>query len=120
MSQYAVTDIKRPTDYFGLPLAKILSSKIASQTPRFDSARFLTVIANGCESLSLTGRVELIADSLHQTLPANFSESIEILRKIMGPENPHQTGMFTNYYWLLPIGKYIEKYGQISSRVYCI
>ncbi len=29
----------------------------------------------------------------------------------MGEENPNETGMFKEYYWLMPVGKYIEKYG---------
>jgi hypothetical protein len=29
----------------------------------------------------------------------------------MGDENPSETGMFTVFYWLMPIGKFIEKYG---------
>jgi 3-methyladenine DNA glycosylase AlkC len=111
MSQPSATDIKRPTDYFGLPLANILSTKLTSVTHQFDNRRFLKTIAKGCEGLSLTGRVELIADTLKQNLPADFPEAIRILHLIMGPQNPHQTGMFTNYYWLLPVAKYIEKYG---------
>lgn len=31
--------------------------------------------------------------------------------KILGPENEEETGMFTNYYWIMPIAKYVEKYG---------
>lgn len=33
------------------------------------------------------------------------------LTKIMEEENPNETGMFKEYYWLMPVGKYIEKYG---------
>jgi len=31
--------------------------------------------------------------------------------QIIGNENPNETGMFTNFYWLMPIGKFVEKYG---------
>ena len=30
---------------------------------------------------------------------------------ILGPENEEETGMFANYYWIMPIAKYVEKYG---------
>lgn len=101
----------RPTDYFGVPLAKLLSGKISSASDDFNRKRFLTEIEAAFSELSLTQRVELIADRLKDNLPGNFTKAIEILHKIMGPENPHETGMFTNFYWLLPVAKFIEKYG---------
>lgn len=30
---------------------------------------------------------------------------------ILGPENLNETGMFTNFYWIMPIGKFVQKYG---------
>ncbi len=30
---------------------------------------------------------------------------------ILGEENPGETGMFSRFYWVMPIGKYIELYG---------
>lgn len=30
---------------------------------------------------------------------------------ILGEENPKETGMFTDYWWIMPIGKYLELYG---------
>jgi 3-methyladenine DNA glycosylase AlkC len=31
--------------------------------------------------------------------------------KILGPENEKETGMFTEGYWIMPIAKFVEKYG---------
>ena len=101
----------RPTDYFGVPLAKLLSDKISTVTSDFNRKRFLTRIEATYGELSLTQRVELIADQLKNNLPGNFTQATEVLHKIMGPENPNETGMFTNFYWLLPVAKFIEKYG---------
>ena len=44
-------------------------------------------------------------------MPADYKKAILILKKIMGDENPSETGMFTTFYWLMPVGKFIEKYG---------
>lgn len=101
----------RPTDHFGVPLAKLLSARISTVYSAFNTKQFLTSIQSSCEGLSLTQRVELIADQLKTNLPADFARAIMIFHKIMGPENPNETGMFTNYYWLLPVGKFVEKYG---------
>ena len=105
------TTVMRPTDYFGVPLAKLLSARISTVYSNFNAKRFFTSVQSSCEDLSLTQRVELIADQLKINLPGNFARAIMILHKIMGPENPKETGMFTNYYWLLPVGKFVEKYG---------
>ena len=110
-SQVLSTVIKRPTDYFGAPLAKLLAEKISTVSRDFNSKGFLYNIEAACNELSLTQRVELIADNLKNHLPKNFVKATGILHKILGPENPNETGMFTNYYWLLPVAKYIEKYG---------
>ena len=53
----------------------------------------------------------MIADQLDAHLPGNFDEKYEILEQILGEENPEETGMFTEYYWLMPMAKWIEKYG---------
>ena len=36
---------------------------------------------------------------------------MKILLKILGPENENETGMFKEYYWLMPVALFIEKYG---------
>lgn len=103
--------IKRPTEYFGANLAIILADKISLVHKGFDKKLFTLKVKQNCEDKSLTQRVELIADSLKSQLPNDYKEAITILTKIMGKENPNETGMFKAFYWLMPVGKFIEKYG---------
>jgi hypothetical protein len=35
---------------------------------------------------------------LKKYLPNDYDSALKILLKILGPENPEETGMFTNYY----------------------
>lgn len=51
------------------------------------------------------------ADVLREFLPKDYSKAVKILVSILGEENPNETGMFTNFYWIMPIGKFVEKYG---------
>ncbi len=97
--------------WFDKDLAILLSDKIRAHYPMFDAKGFVREIAGGTENLELKDRVELIADVLHAKLPSDYSQSIKLLLKILGPENVKETGMFTEGYWLMPIAKYIEKYG---------
>ena len=103
--------ITRPTEYFGANLAKLLADKISLIHKDFDSKGFIENVKANCQNKSLTQRVELIADNLKTYLPGNYKKSITILSKIMGRENGKETGMFSEFYWLMPVGKFIEKYG---------
>ena len=103
--------IARPTDYFGANLAQLLSDKICTVYKGFNDRSFVQNVKDACTDMMLTQRVELIVDNLKIYLPNNFKEAMNILNKIMGPENKQETGMFSNFYWLMPIGKFIEKYG---------
>ncbi len=97
--------------WFDKDLAKLLAGKIRSEYKTFDSRGFVRVISEGTPNLELKDRVELIADTLKERLPEDYQEAIRILKKILGPENEQETGMFTEGYWLMPVAKYVEKYG---------
>lgn len=99
------------THYFGKNLAELLSDKILAVHKEFDKRKFIRAVEKGLADKSLVQRVEWIADNLQVHLPAAYLDAINILTKILGPENKHETGMFTNFYWLLPVGKFVEKYG---------
>ena len=99
------------TEYFGVNLARLLSDKILKVKKDFPADKFIEIVRQSYSDKTLTGRVELIADALHVCLPGDYNKSIKILLSIMGDENPAETGMFTEFYWLMPVGKFIEKYG---------
>jgi len=99
------------TEQFGKNLAELLSQKIKPVFPGFKSMDFVSAIENKCPGLTYTQRVNLIADELHTNLPGNYDTAISILVKILGEENPDETGMFSHFYWILPIGKFVEKFG---------
>jgi len=99
------------TKWFGENLAILISDKIKPIYKDFDSQIYINTIQKDCQNLSYTKRIELHADSLRKFLPQDYPKAIGILTQILGQENPNETGMFTNYYWIMPIGKFVEKYG---------
>jgi len=99
------------TAYFGKNLAELLSEKIISANKKFDRAKFIKAVATEIEEKTLTQRVEWIADNLQIFLPQHYPDAVEVLLRILGPENQKETGMFSNFYWLMPVGKFVEKYG---------
>ena len=97
--------------WFDKDLAILLSGKIQEHCGLFDVEGFIEKIEDGTKNLELKDRVELIADQLREKLPAEFIQALNILYQILGPENENETGMFTEGYWVMPIAKYVEKYG---------
>lgn len=99
------------TEQFGKELAVLLSDKITQVWNKFDKKRFASAVQRKCKGLTYTQRIELFADELRLHLPEDYEKSVKILMDILGEENPNETGMFSTYYWIMPIGKFVEKYG---------
>ncbi len=97
--------------WFDKDLAILLSDKIIKVYPKFPSQEFISSIDKKVDSLELKDRVETIADELHEKLGENYNKGLKILSKIIGPENKEETGMFKKFYWIMPIAKFVEKYG---------
>ncbi|MET2984172.1 DNA alkylation repair protein [Aureibaculum conchae] len=97
--------------WFDEELAKVLANKLMVLKPNFPKNAFVKNIVDKIDDLELKDRVELIADEIHTHLGNTIPENINLLVKILGPENEEETGMFTNFYWVMPIAKYVEKYG---------
>ncbi len=99
------------TQYFGDNLAELLAEKIKPIYKNFDSKTYIENIREKCVNLGYTKRIELHADELKPLLPNAYAQSVKILMQILGEENPNETGMFKEFYWVMPIGKFVEKYG---------
>ncbi len=99
------------TQYFGDNLAKLLAEKIKLVYKDFDDKSYIKNIKEKCKTLGYTKRIELHADELKKFFPTSYFESVNILSQILGPENPNEIGMFKEFYWVMPIGKFVEKYG---------
>lgn len=99
------------TESFGVDLAKLLGKKIRAVYPSFNFKAYNAAIKKKCVDKTYTQRVVLHAQELRSLLPESYKEALAILMQILGDENPEQTGMFTNFYWLLPVGKFVELYG---------
>lgn len=99
------------TELFGANLAALLADKIVPEYKKFDKKGFIIAIDGRVKDKTYTQRIEIIAEELRHYLPQNYSKALAILMQILGPENPNETGMFREFYWLMPVGKFIEKYG---------
>ncbi len=99
------------TAYFNESLASLLSEKIKQVYRSFNSESFIKNVKIDVVGKTYTQRIVLIAEQLAEHLPKDYEKAIDILISILGEENPNETGMFKFYYWVMPIGKYVELYG---------
>ena len=97
--------------WFDKDLALLLAQKISTKKTDFETSSFVDSIDKGVQQLELKDRVEFIADEFRKSISSDYKKTIAILLTILGAENEEETGMFTNYYWIMPIAKYVEKYG---------
>jgi len=97
--------------WFDGDLVRLLSAKIKKERPDFEEIGFSEFINSRINQLELKDRVEVFADGLHVFLSEDYEVNLRVLVKILGSENDKETGMFTEYYWVMPIAKYVEKYG---------
>ena len=111
LSTHRDTSLHSITDAFDEKLAKILSKKIQSVYPEFRAKEYIAHVRKHCRDLTYTKRVTLHAEARRMYLPPEYQRAAQILHTILGPENINETGMFREFYWLLPIGKFIEIYG---------
>lgn len=102
---------KKLKEWFDGDLAILLAKKLEQHDTFFQKDDFVKKIEKLIPDLELKGRVEAVADVLDASLSGDFSEKAVTLHSIMGPANPNETGMFTEYYWLMPVAKWVEKYG---------
>lgn len=102
---------KSISQYFGANLAEILADKIHTVYKRFNKQSYIDAVSASFSKMGYSQRIILHAEQLHHHLPKNYPKAINILVSILGEENASETGMFTNYYWIMPIGKFVEIYG---------
>ena len=98
-------------DYYNVPYLEELSGKIGEATDKFNKDKFFDLTKSTIEELEFNQRQELVAKALHEAFDAKYSDVIAVFTKILGDELKGNSGAFTEGWWLWPIGKYVELYG---------
>ena len=64
-----MTEYTKLKSYYGRDLAKLLADKVYKTYPEFQKQKFIDIVDKKITNLELKGRVEAIADTLHEFLP---------------------------------------------------
>jgi 3-methyladenine DNA glycosylase AlkC len=81
-----------------------IARETAAVWPAFDGKRFMTLATEGLDDLGIMQRMRLVATSLHETLPQDFSKAVAILKKLA----PRLGHAFT----AISLSEYVALYGQ--------
>jgi 3-methyladenine DNA glycosylase AlkC len=98
-------------EYYDLEYAKLIAGKIKSAYPSFEDEAFAADIGCALKDQEFSERMDLFADAIDKSLPRDYRESLNILRGILGGELKTDSGMFSDGWWLWPVGRYVEKRG---------
>jgi len=95
----------------------MLSGKIKTVFPGFKEKPFISYIEkNVCEK-EFSERMDVFVKGFEQYLPNTYEQNIAIFEKILGDELKQETGMFSEGWWLWPVGRYVEKHGIENPKV---
>ncbi len=97
--------------WFDKEVVKLLADKMKSYSSDYNYSTFTKKIDAQLADLELKDRVEVIADRVYEAVGKSLFLDREFLLAVLGPENEEETGMFKEYYWVMPVAKYVEKYG---------
>lgn len=102
---------KKLKEYYDYEYLKFLSDLFAGQYEDFDKKTFFELTKN-IEELEFNQRQELIATALYKSFDLDYEDTVAVFYKILGEELKGNSGAFSEGWWLWPIGKYVEMYGE--------
>jgi len=104
-------------DHYNADCAKILSQKIKTVFPEFKEKQFINYVDKNVLEKEFSERMDVFVNGFEQYLPNAYEQNIVIFEKILGEELKQETGMFSEGWWLWPIGRYVEKHGVENLKV---
>lgn len=98
-------------DYYNDRYVSELSRKIFSVMPSFDKKAFCYELIGQLDDKELFARFDSIVDAMQKSMNNDYSKNIHAFFDMLGPELDQAEGMFNFGWWLWPIGRYVERYG---------
>ena len=104
-------------DYYNSNCARLLAEKIKTVFPEFQEKPFVSYIDKNIPGKEFFERMDVFVNGFDQYLPNTYKQNIAIFEKILGEELEQETGMFSEGWWLWPVGRYVEKHGTENPKV---
>lgn len=98
-------------DHYNDGYVKDLCEKLFSVMPDFDSNTFSSDLIGNLDDKEMFARLDCIVDAMKKSMNSDYSTNIQVFFDLLGPELAQPEGMFNYGWWLWPIGRYVERYG---------
>lgn len=98
-------------DYYDAAYAKLMADKISQAYPGFKSTEFIDYIATSIGGKEFLARQDVIVDAFELYLSPDYKHNLDLFTQILGPELAQPAGMFSEGWWLWPVGRYVERHG---------
>jgi len=103
---------KKLKEYYDILYLEDLSNKLMAVTDCFDQEKFFELTKDKIDELEFNARQELIAHALKASFDIAYPVLLSVFSQILGKELRGNSGAFSEGWWLWPIGKYVELYGE--------
>ena len=103
---------KKLKEYYDILYLEDLSNKLMAVTDCFDRKKFFELTKDKIDELEFNARQELIAHALKASFDTEYPFVLSVFSQILGKELRGNSGAFSEGWWLWPIGKYVELYGE--------
>lgn len=107
---------KKLKEYYDHEYLKFLSNLIIRQYDKFYKKTFFE-LTTSIEEFEFNQRQELIATALYKSFDLEYEDTVAVFYKILGEELKGNSGAFSEGWWLWPIGKYVEIYGEEHFQI---
>ncbi len=98
-------------DYYNDDYIFDFSQKIYAVMPDFDPESFCHFLAGRLDDKELFARFDCIVDAMQESMTDDYSKNIRAFFNLLGPELEKPEGMFNFGWWLWPVGRYVERWG---------
>lgn len=99
---------KKLKDYYDFNYIDDLAKRFSKVDLNFDEKLYKKEIPDNYDELTFLKRQDVIANAIQAGLSGKYTENLDTFRLMWGEELKKDTGMFTEGWWLWPIGRYIE------------
>ena len=103
---------KKLKEYYDILYLEDLSNKLMAVTDCFDQEKFFALTKDKIDELEFNARQELIAHALKVSFDIEYPVLLSVFSQILGKVHRGNSGAFSEGWWLWPIGKYVELYGE--------
>ncbi|MBP3359329.1 MAG: DNA alkylation repair protein [Clostridia bacterium] len=98
-------------DYYNDQYIQVFSEKLAFVMPNFNSELFAQNLIGKLDDKELFARFDSIVDAMLQSMGDDYSKNVQAFFHLLGPELKEAKGMFNFGWWLWPVSRYVERYG---------